>query len=207
MARSLLAPPSLSNNRVAQLIQSSYPIANVTPHSVHLLDGFDDCNYLLKGNLIGSNAKKEYIFKVMAENDPEYFDAITKLMYYINQEGFRISLPIQSLNGNKDTIFLEKSFLAQKESQDDITYGGLLLNYLPGNILSEVDRSPRLLYSIGTSVGKLSTVLQVCTCIYSMALYFAVYYITLSVTFCIILPVRCLYVFRQLDYCGKILYM
>jgi len=165
MARSLLAPPSLPNDRVAQLIQSSYPVTDVTPHSVHLLDGFDDCNYLLKGSLTGSNAKKEYIFKVMVENDPNYFDAITKLMHHINQEGFKISLPVQSLNGKRDTIFLKKSFLAQKELQDDVTYGGLLLNYLPGNILSKVDRSPTLLYNIGTNVGKLSTVLLVSVCI------------------------------------------
>ena len=162
MARSLLAPPTLPNNRVAQLIQSSYPITNITTHSVQLLDGFEDCNYLFKGSLMGNNATKEYIFKMMVESNPDYFDAITKLMHHISKEGFKISLPVPSHN-NKDTIFLKKSYLVQKESQDDVTYGGLLLNYLPGNVLSEVDRSPRLLYSIGTNVGKLSTVLQVCT--------------------------------------------
>jgi len=168
MARNPQAPPpSLSKNRVAQLIQSSYPII---PHSIHLMNGSDDCNYLVKGSLIGDNARKEYIFKVMIENNPDYFDAITKLMYHINQEGFKVPLPVQPLNNNKNAIFLKKSFLIQKEVQDDVTYGGLLLNYLPGSILSEVDRSPKLLYNIGTSVGKLSTVLQVRTYVFILKL-------------------------------------
>jgi len=163
MESCLIAPPALPNNRIAQLIQSTYPITNVAPNSVRLLGGFDDCNYLLKGKPTGGScdATNEYIFKVMVENDPDYFDAITKLMRHIEREGIRTSVPIETLS-NKDTMFLKKSFLVQKELQDDITYGGLLLNYLPGNILSEIDRSPRLLYDIGTSVGKLSSVLQVC---------------------------------------------
>ncbi|XP_065888642.1 hydroxylysine kinase-like isoform X2 [Dysidea avara] len=153
--------PLMSNERVAQVIQTSYPVTNIIPDSIWLLDGYDDRNYYLKGSPAGQKVTKEYVFKVMTENDPNYFDAITKLMYFITKEGFKVPLPVQPLNC-KDAIFLKKSFLVQKElqDQDDTTYGGLLLNYLPGRPLSEVDRSPRLLYSIGASVGKLSTMLQ-----------------------------------------------
>jgi len=154
-------PPILSTERVGQVIQTSYPVENIIPDSIQLLDGYKDRNYYVKGIPVESYVTKEYVFKIMSESDPNYFDAITKLMYFINKEGFKTSLPIESLS-NDNAMFFKKSFLVQEELPDEITYGGLLLNYLPGSTLSEVDRSPRLLYNIGVIVGKLSSALQVC---------------------------------------------
>ena len=159
-------PPLLSNERVAQVIQASYPVANINTESIQLLDGYDDRNYYVQGTPVGSSSSKEYVFKTMVANDPSYFDAITKLMYFIDKEGFKTPLPIQSLT-NEDSVLFKKSYLIEKELQNDVTYGGLLLKYLPGNTLWDVDRSPRLLYDIGAQVGKLSTVLQVQLLVYN----------------------------------------
>ena len=93
----LLFPPVLSNKRVTELVQAHYAISNVDPSAIKLLNGYEDCNYYLKG--CPSNGKgEEYVFKVMNRKDsqfPEFFDALSKLMIFIRDEGLTCSLPIQ----------------------------------------------------------------------------------------------------------------
>ena len=155
-------PPFISNENVAQLVKAYYPITNVNPQSIKFLGGFDDHNYYIKGSLVDGNSPKEFIFKVMVENDSNYFDAMTKLMLHLNKEGINASLPVKSINNNfKYAVPLKRSLILQQEVEEDTDYTGLLLTYLPGNILSSVQQSPKLLHDVGAFVGKLNTVLQV----------------------------------------------
>ena len=155
-------PPSISNENVARLVKAYYPITNVNLQSIKFLGGSDDHNYYVKGSLVDGNNPKELIFKVMVENDSNYFDAVTKLMLHLNKEGINASLPVKSVNNNfKYAVPLKRSLILQQEVEDDTDYTGLLLTYLPGNILSNVQQSPKLLYDAGVFVGKLNTVLQV----------------------------------------------
>ena len=103
-----------------------------------------------------------YTFRVMVETDPDYYAALTKLMLHINKEGISVTVPVQSTNNSTEyTVPLKKSYMTEKQFDDDVDYTGLLLTYLPGNTLSQVQRSPKLLYNIGEFTGRLSTVLQV----------------------------------------------
>ena len=105
----------------------------------------------------------------MVENDSNFFDGVTKLMLHLNKEGINASLPVNSINGNNEyTMPLKKSLIVEQEIEDDVNYTGMLLTYLPGSILSRVQRSPRLLYSIGQFVGKLNSILQVSIMSYSI---------------------------------------
>lgn len=166
----LLFPPVLSNKRVTELVQTHYLVSNIDSGSVKLLRGYEDRNYYLKECPTRSgNSKddcKEYVFKVMNRKDsqfPEFFDALSKLMLFINAEGLTCSLPVQPTTVPNGTFIvpLKKSFMLQTDMEEDCTYVGILLTYLPGQILSEVERSPKLLYSVGEFVGKLITSLQV----------------------------------------------
>lgn len=138
-------------------------MTNINPQSIKFLGGFDDHNYYVKGSPAGSgNSTKEFVFKVMVETDPSYFDAMAKLMCHLNKEGINASLPIAStINNIEFTVPLKRSHIVKQEAEDDIDYTGLLLTYLPGNILSSVQRSPKLLYNIGEFVGRLNSLLQV----------------------------------------------
>ena len=164
----LKPPPFTSHENIAQLVTTYYPVTNINPQSIKFLGGFDDHNYYVKGSRVsGGDSMKEFVFKVMVETDPNYFDAMTQLMCHLNKEGINASLPIASTNNNIEfTVPLTKSHIINQEVEDDTDYTGLLLTYLPGNILSSVQRSPKLLYSIGGFVGGLNSVLQVSTVIH-----------------------------------------
>ena len=152
----------MCNERVAQLVKESYPVTNINPHSIKFLGGFDDHIYYLKGFPVGSNEIQEYVFRVMLETDSNYYDALTKLILHIRKEGINVSIPVQSIRSSTDyTVPLKKSYMIEKQLDDDVEYTGLLLTYLPGNVLSRVQRSPRLLYNIGEYVGRLNTAMQV----------------------------------------------
>lgn len=158
----LQPPPLMSNESTAQLVKAYYPVNNINPHSIKFLGGFDDHNYYVKGLPVGHDDTKEFVFKVMVENDSNYFDAMTKLMLHLNKEGINASLPIKSSNNSTEyTVLLKKSLIVKQDVEEDVDYTGLLLTYLPGSILSSVQRSPKLLYNIGGFVGKLNSVLQV----------------------------------------------
>lgn len=158
----LQPPPFISSEKVAWLVKANYPMTNINPQSIKFLGGFDDHIYYLKGSLVNDDSLKEFIFKVMVENDPNYFDAMLKLMLHLNKEGINASLPVKSINGNFEyTVPLKKSLILEQEIEQDVDYTSLLLTYLPGNILSSIQRPPKLLYDIGTFVGKLNSVLQV----------------------------------------------
>ena len=159
----LKPPPFTSHENIAQLITTHYPVTNINPQYVKFLGGFDDHNYYVKGSPVGGgDSTKEFVFKVMVETDPSYFDALTKLMCHLNKEGINVSLPVASINGKIEfTVPLKKSHIVKQEAEDDTDYTGLLLTYLPGNILSSVQRSPKLLYNIGRFIGRLNSVLQV----------------------------------------------
>lgn len=161
----LLFPPVLCNKRVTELVQAHYAISNVDANSIALLHGYEDRNYYLKG--CPSNGRdEEYVFKVMNRKDsqfPEFFDALSKLMFFIKDEGLTCSLPIQPTTVPNGTFIvpLKKSFMLQTDVEEDCTYVGILLTYLPGQIMSEIEQSPKLLYDVGEFVGKLITSLQV----------------------------------------------
>ena len=155
--------PFMSNEKIARLVKAHYPVTNIDPQSIRFLNGFEDLNYYVKGSPVGNDSSlKEFVFKLTVENDPNYFDATIKLMLHLNKEGINVSLPVKSINSSVDyAVPLKKSLIVEQEIEDDVDYTGLLLTYLPGNILSRVQRSPRLLYSIGEFVGRLTSVLQV----------------------------------------------
>lgn len=159
------ALPRLSSERISQLVTAFYPVVNVDPYSIKFLGGFDDYIYYVRGSLVGSSGVQEYTFKVMVENDANYYDAITKLMLHIRKEGINISVPVQTNNSSVQyTVRLKKNYVIEKELKDDVEYTGLLLTYLPGRVLPEVPQlSPRLLYNIGEFAGRLNAVLQVST--------------------------------------------
>ena len=161
----LLIPPVLSNKRVSELVQGHYVISNVDPSSIKLLDGYEDQNYYLKG--CPSNGEgEEYVFKVMNRKNsqvPEFFDAMSKLMFFIKRKGFNCSVPVQP-NTIPDGTFifpLKRSFMLQRDVEEDCTYVGMMLTYLPGQTMAEIERSPVLFYDVGKFVGKLITSLQV----------------------------------------------
>ena len=135
-----------------------------------LLSGYEDRNYYIKEcPTRSSNNKdnyKEYVFKVINRKDsqfPEFFDALSKLMFFINAEGLSCSFPVQPTTVPKGifSIPLKRSFMLQTDIEEDCTYTSILLTYLPGKIMSEVEISPKLLYSVGEFIGKLITSLQV----------------------------------------------
>ena len=162
----LLFPPVLSNKRVAELVQTNYAISHVDVDSIKLLNGYEDRNYYLKA-CCRNGEDKEYVFKMVNKKDsqyPEYFDALSKLMFFIKAEGLTCSLPIQPIGvpGGTYIIHLKKSFMLQVDIEEDCLYVGILLTYLHGQIMSEIEQSsPKLLYKVGEFVGKLSTSLQV----------------------------------------------
>ena len=158
----LKPPPFTSNENIAQVITTCYPVTNINPQSIKFLGGFDDHNYYVKGSPVGSDSIKEFVFKVMVGTDPNYFDAMTKLMLHLNKEGINVTLPVASMNNNIEfAVPLKKSHIVKQKVEDDRDYTGFLLTYLPGSILSSLQRSPKLLYNIGGLVGNLNSVLQV----------------------------------------------
>ena len=164
----LLFPPVLSNKRVAELVQTNYAISHVDLDSIKLLNGYEDRNYYLKV-CCHNGEDKEYIFKMVNRKDsqyPEYFDALSKLMFFIKAKGLTCSLPIQPITVPDGTyiIHFKRSFMLQVDIEEDCIYVGILLIYLHGQIMSEIEQlSPKLLYNVGEFVGKLSTRLQVCS--------------------------------------------
>ena len=157
-------PPSFtSNENIARLIEAFYPVTNINPQAIKYLGGYDDHNYYMKGFPTGGNSMDEFVFKVMVETNPDYFDAMTKLMFHLNKEGINVPQPVAPFNNNAEFIVpLKKSHIVNREVEDDMNYTGLLLTYLPGNMLPNLRQSPKLLYNIGAFVGKLNSVLQVC---------------------------------------------
>ena len=164
----LLFPPVLSNMRVTELVQAHYALPNVDVNSIELMSGYEDRNYYLKlCSMRNHNDKvEEYVFKVMNRKDsqfPEFFDALTKLMFFIQAEGYVCSLPVQPNIVADDTFIipLKKSYMLQNDFEEDCTYVGILLTYLPGKTMSMIEPSPKLLYNVGEFVGKFITSLQV----------------------------------------------
>ena len=164
-------PPVISNERVAQIVQAHYTVSHIDPSCIKLLYGYEDRNYYIKEMCTGTEScsSKEYVFKVMNQKDskfPDFFDALSKLMFFINAEVLNCSLPVQPVDvpEGRFIISLKKSYMLETKMKKDVTYVGFLLTYVPGVPISEVECSPKFLYSIGEFVGKLSTSLQVCTC-------------------------------------------
>ena len=82
-------------------------------------------------------------------------------MLHLNKEGINVTLPVKCSN-TEHSVPLKRSSIIEQEADDDVNYTGLLLTYLPGNILSSIQRrTPKLLYDIGTFVGRLNSVFQV----------------------------------------------
>ena len=161
----LLIPPVLSNKRVSELVQGHYAISNVDPSSIKLLDGYEDQNYYLKGYLSNGEGE-EYVFKVMNRKNsqvPEFFDAMSKLMFFIKRKEFNCSVPVQPTTVPDGTFIfpLKRSFMLQRDVEEDCTYVGMMLTYLSGQTMAEIERSPVLFYDVGKFVGKLITSLQV----------------------------------------------
>ena len=161
----LLIPPVLSNKRVSELVQGHYAVSSVDPSSIKLLNGYEDRNYYLKG-CHGNSEGEEYVFKVMNRKDsqfPEFFDALSKLMFFIKRENLTCSLPVQPITVPNGTFIvpLKRSFMLQSDVEEDCTYVGMMLTYLPGQTMAKIERSPILLYDVGKFVGKLITSLQV----------------------------------------------
>ena len=167
-----LVPPKLSNERVAQIVQSHYTVAPIDPACIKLLHGYEDRNYYVKEMCAATDStrsSKEYVLKVINQKDsmfPDFFDALSKLMFFINAEGFNCSLPLQPVDvpEGKFIIDLKKSHMLDTQLRVDTVYVGFLLTYVPGVPISEVECTPKFLYSVGEFVGKLSTSLQVCKC-------------------------------------------
>ena len=148
----LLFPPVLSNKRVTDIVQIHYAISNVDPNSIKLLSGYEDRNYYLKVRSSRGEGE-EYVFKVINRKDsqfPEFFDALSRLMLFIKAEGLTCSLPIKPTTVPDDTYFipLKKSFMLKTDIEEDCTYVGILLTYLHGQTMSEIEQSPNLLYHV-----------------------------------------------------------
>ena len=164
-----LVPPVISNERISQIVQAHYTVSPIDPSCIKLLHGYEDRNYYIKEMCIDTenSSGKEYVFKVMNQKDSkfaDFFEALSKLMFFINTEGLNCSLPVQPVDvpEGKFTIPLKKSYMLETKMKKDVTYVGFLLTYVPGVPISEVECSPKFLYSIGEFVGKFSTSLQVC---------------------------------------------
>jgi len=165
-----LVPPVISNERVAQIVQAHYTVSSIDSSTIKLLHGYEDRNYYIKELCtdIESYNSKEYVFKVVNQKDskfPDLFDALSKLMFFIKAEGINSPLPLQPVDVPEENfiIHLKKSYMLGTKIKNDVTYVGFLLTYVPGVPISEVECSPKFLYSIGEFVGKLSTLLQVCS--------------------------------------------
>ena len=166
MHKAPLPPPLV----LSQLLREFFPVEGVDTDSIKELKGYDDLNCYVRAT-VAKSGLGELVFKVINREDslsPGLWDGITSEMRYLRRHGFRCPHPISSRAG-RDVVELRRSWLIsgipdvrQRSSQrKDPLYLGVLLEYIPGTPLSEIETTPQLMYATGAYVGRMNRALQV----------------------------------------------
>ena len=174
-------PPSLDSVAVCSLLRHLYPFNNIDEESVKQLPGYEDRNFYFKGYLeidstMGALKAKitsapdiscydEFIFKVShITNSFDVLQGINKVMDHIRCKGFHCSYAIVNRSGEKITLLSENQLVRGNpnvRTGRGAQYPVRVLKYISGEILQDVQLTPKLVYGIGELAGSIDKALLV----------------------------------------------
>ena len=170
-------PPPVSAQAVARLLTEFYPFRSVNQESVKPLPSYDDRNYYFRGTLEAGDVDHVQTEFVLKLGNPLFssYDALSgtnTMLVYLQQKGIKCIHPLLSRK-KQDLFELSSRELLVYDGRADsqVDQAGLkfiirVMTFIPGVLFDEVDKhflTPDLVYDIGKAVGKMDTILQVCS--------------------------------------------
>ncbi len=180
--------PQLPLARLSALLMDHFPFSTVEEASIKLLDGYEDRNYVFKGELSSSNTSssaenKRYVLKLLNSRDSKdtgIVVGLNKLMVFLSDRGFKCPRPLTTKLGSslivmKHSDLLLHGYAATAEgnsSKNGVTvndkrqYCVRVFNYVEGDVLGYGDHHPpQLLYELGAYLGRMNVCMRVCACL------------------------------------------
>ncbi|XP_061450828.1 hydroxylysine kinase isoform X2 [Rhineura floridana] len=150
-----LNKPAFSEKQATELVERVY---GLKVSEVKLLPSYDDQNFCVRVN--GPEGKgentEEFVLKIVNCEDsqnPELIEVQTRVMMFLNGEGFPVATPYFTKEG--EIMFLESIDTGSAPK----AYIVRLLSYLPGKVVATIPMSPPLLYEIGQLAARLDKTL------------------------------------------------
>uniref|UniRef100_A0A8C8VE20 Hydroxylysine kinase n=1 Tax=Pelusios castaneus TaxID=367368 RepID=A0A8C8VE20_9SAUR len=150
-----LTKPAFSEKEATELVERVF---GLKVSAIRSLPSYDDQNFHVHVSKSEGTADcaNEYVLKITnCENsqNPELIEVQTRIMMFLNNEGFPSAMPHLSKDGN--IMSLESTGSGSVTKQ----YMVRLLTYLPGLTLATVSTKPHILYEIGKLAARLDKTL------------------------------------------------
>ncbi|XP_017475430.1 PREDICTED: hydroxylysine kinase [Rhagoletis zephyria] len=148
--------PKVTSEDVESLVRRLY---GITINEIKELISYDDRNYLIqpdwniKNPIITTQWPHGYILKILNALDskkPNFVDAQNELMLYLAKEGIICPRPIENVNGKYFSV----------ENINGADHVVRLLEFVPGQMFHEVEKSNYLLYKSGEFIAKVDRTLK-----------------------------------------------
>ncbi|CAD7000311.1 unnamed protein product [Ceratitis capitata] len=148
--------PKVTTENVEALVRRLY---GITINEIKELISYDDRNYLIqpdwniKNPIITTQWPHGYVLKILNALDSkktDFIDAQNQLMLYLSNEGIVCPRPITNVNG--------KYFSVEHINGGDHVVR--LLEFVPGKMFHEVEKSNYLLYKSGEYIAKIDRALK-----------------------------------------------
>lgn len=173
-------PPSLSPTAVCKLVNRFFRVKNAVEDSVKPLPSYDDVNYYLRGELVGSKYT-EFVLKL---GNPErtpfpVMKGLNRLMHHVSSRGFKfttpyplcsivgtdlLSLRAEDIMNCDEELSSSNGTIASKSSDQNIEYHVCLLPFIPGIELDAIDKeflTPAVLRDVGETLATIDKELRV----------------------------------------------
>ncbi|XP_050320437.1 hydroxylysine kinase [Bactrocera neohumeralis] len=148
--------PKVTAENVESLVRRLY---GITINEIKELISYDDRNYLIqpdwniKNPIIATPWPHGYVLKILNALDSkktDFIDAQNQLMIYLSKEGIVCPSPITNVNGKYFSV----------EHMNGADYVVRLLEFVPGQMFHEVEKSNYLLYKSGEYIAKIDRALK-----------------------------------------------
>ncbi|XP_042328694.1 hydroxylysine kinase isoform X2 [Sceloporus undulatus] len=151
-----LNKPAFSKEQATELVKRVF---GIKVSEIKPLPSYDDQNFhvrVAKSEEIGEGTEEEYVLKIINSEDsqnPELIEVQTRIMMFLNKEGFPVATPHFTKEG--EIMYLESVETASATKE----YMVRLLSYLPGKTVATLPIGPPVLYEVGQLAARLDKTL------------------------------------------------
>ena len=157
-------PIVLLADQIIRRITSVFPFSKIEPLSITELPGYIGRNYLFKGTLneatsVSNNISNKFVLKVFKKNPIDGVQKeILQVLQYLQQKGFNCLCPIETVEGQLyDTVSAEE--ITDGQSAVGEWYDLIVHNFINGEMMINVFKTPKLYYLYGHTLGRLNHLL------------------------------------------------
>ena len=159
-------PPSLSNHTVAGLATTYFNFSSVAEYTVKCLPSYYDRNYYFQGQH-NRDSGREFILKIFNPLSMSYqsTETVVQVLKHLYSREMKCPYPLVSHTG-RELIKLSTDILNPQAGESrTLEYPACILSYIPGEVISEVDKkflTVELVSEVGELMATVDRELLVC---------------------------------------------